>query len=188
LNSIDYNPDIIAANKQININHYLETETAALRQPSVNVTGGANYSRSQSTAGNIMYNQSYGPYVGVNLSLPIYNGSIFKRQQKIAQLNTNNAQAMRDTLLLNYQSTVVKSWQSYQSNLQQLQTQQQNYDLALQLLDLIMQKFQLRQATIIDVKQAQQSFETVAYTLVNLSYAAKASEIQLKRYANKLAF
>jgi len=72
--------------------------------------------------------------------------------------------------------------------LQQLETQQKNYDLSLQLLDLIIQKFQLRQATIIDVKQAQQTFENAGYQLVNLSYAAKAAEIQLKKLINRLSF
>jgi len=69
-----------------------------------------------------------------------------------------------------------------------LETQQKNYDLSLQLLDLIIQKFQLRQATIIDVKQAQQTFENAGYQLVNLSYAAKAAEIQLKKLINRLSF
>jgi outer membrane protein TolC len=51
-----------------------------------------------------------------------------------------------------------------------------------------LQRFQLGQATIIDVKQAQQSFENESYRLVNLSYAAKAAEISLQQIANKLTF
>jgi outer membrane protein TolC len=95
---------------------------------------------------------------------------------------------LRDTLVLAYNSIAFKNWQAYKSNLQQLQTQQKNYDLSLQLLDLVLQRFQLRQATIIDVKQAQQSFENAGYQLVNLSFAAKAAEIQLKKLINRLSF
>ncbi|MFL9481895.1 TolC family protein [Chitinophagaceae bacterium LWZ2-11] len=188
LNNLDYNPDIIAANKQININQYLETEVGAQRYPTLSLGGGLSYARSQSSAGNVMFNQNYGPYVGVNLSLPIYNGSIFKRQEKVATLNTVNAASVRDTLVLNYQATAVKSWQGYLSNMKQLETQQKNYDLAVQLLDLIIKKFQLRQATIVDVRQAQQTFELSAYTLTNISYNAKSSEIVLKRLMNKLTY
>jgi outer membrane protein len=56
------------------------------------------------------------------------------------------------------------------------------------LLDVVLQRFQLGQATIIDVKQAQQSFENEGYRLVNLSYAAKAAEISLQQIANQLTF
>ncbi len=79
-------------------------------------------------------------------------------------------------------------FQSYESALLQLETQQQNYLLARQLLDLVLQKFQLRNATIVDVKNAQQSFESAGYLLINLSFAAKSAEIELKRLSYHLNF
>ena len=59
-------------------------------------------------------------------------------------------------------------------------------ELAQKLIDLVLQRFQLRQNTIVDVTIAQQTFETAAYSLTNLSYASKASEIELKRLISKL--
>jgi len=44
----------------------------------------------------------------------------------------------------------------------------------------------LGQATIIDVKQAQQSFENASYRLINLTYTAKIAEVELKRLASQL--
>jgi outer membrane protein len=55
------------------------------------------------------------------------------------------------------------------------------------LLELALQRFQFKQATIVDVKNAQQSFEASGYRLVNLNYAAKTAEIELKRLANELS-
>jgi outer membrane protein TolC len=98
------------------------------------------------------------------------------------------ANLQKDTLVLNYTANAVKSFQAYNNNLQQLETAKQNYELSQKLLDLVTQRFQLRQATIVDVKNAQQSFENAGYLLVNISYAAKAAEIQLKRYANRLKY
>ena len=85
-------------------------------------------------------------------------------------------------------SAIVKTYMGYRNALLQLETQQQNYSLSQQLLNLVLQKFELKQATIIDVKQAQQSFEDAGYRLVNLSFAAKAAEIELKRITNSLQF
>jgi len=82
---------------------------------------------------------------------------------------------------------MIRTYQAYTNSLTQLETALKNYALSTQLLDLILQKFQLGQATIIDVKQAQQSFENEGYRLVNLNYAAKVAEIELKRLASQLA-
>ena len=185
----DANPDVITANMQITVNQYIEKQVGALRYPSLSMTGGYNYSRTNNSSASQyspLFSLNYGPYVGVTLSIPIFNGNIYRKQQEIAGINTKNARLVRDTLLLGYTANAVKSWQAYNNNLQQVETAKANYDLSRKLLDLVMQKFQLKQATIVEVKNAQQSFESAGFLLVNVSYAAKAAEITLRRYANQL--
>lgn len=186
LNSLHSNFDILAAEEQIKINSLIVTETAALRYPTVRANGGYSYNRTQSQVGNLTLNQSYGPFIGVTVGVPIYNGSVYKRQQKVAEINTTIASIQRDILLRDYSSNIVKSYNNYILNLRQLDTQKKNYALSQQLLDLVLQRFQLRQATIVDLAQAQQSLITAGYSVINLSFAAKASEIELKRVSNQL--
>lgn len=186
--AIKNNPEVLAAEQQIKINSLIEKETAAQRYPTVRANTGFNFSNNKTAGGFTLLNQSYGPFVGLNVAIPIYNGSVFKRQQKIASINTKSAETQRDLLLRDFEANAVRSYQSYTNTLQQLKTENDNYKLSLKLLDLVLQRFQLGQATIIDVKQAQQSFENEGYRLVNLSYAAKAAEISLQQIANKLIF
>ena len=188
LNNLYINPDVVAADNQISINELLSVETKALKYPAVNLNSGYNYNRSKSEAGSVLFNQNYGPYIGLNFAVPIFNGNIYKKQYQVSTINTQIAKEIKDTLILGFTSVAVKTYQAYRSNLKQLETQQKNYELSLQLVDLVLQRFQLRQATIVDVKNAQQTFENAAYALVNISYAAKASEIQLRKLANKLAY
>jgi outer membrane protein TolC len=162
---LEKNPQIIAANQQIKINEWIEKETAA---------------------GFILTNQSFGPTVGLNLSVPIYNGSVNKKQQQVAAINTRSAIAQKNNLLLSAETGAVKTYQLYRNSLEQLSTAKTNFELSAQLLSLVMQKFELGQATIVDVKIAQQSFENESYRMVNLSYSAKMAEIELKRLANLL--
>jgi outer membrane protein len=180
------NPDIQAAYQQIQINQYLEKEVGALRYPSASANLGYNFSHTSNPQGFNTLNQAYGPYVGVGLTIPIFNGGIYKRQQQIAGINVNTAQLQKDTLILNVHSTAVKSYQAYLNNLQQLETAKQNYDLSGKLLNLVLTRFNFKVATIVDVTLAQQSFESAGFQLVNVSYAAKAAEIQLRRLANQL--
>jgi len=186
LDSISTNPDIIAANQQIRINELIEKETAAQRYPTVRASAGYNYNRTQNTAGQTLLNQSNGPFIGGNFIIPIYNGTIYKRQQKVAAINSRNAGLQKEMAVRDYSANAVKTFQAYTSAMLQMETAKKNVELSLQLLNLVLQRFQLRQATIVDLTLAQQGFETAAFSLINLSYASKASEIELKRLVSKL--
>jgi len=181
------NPDYLAAATQITINQLIEKETAALRMPSLRATTGFNMNSNKSAAGFILLNQSYGPFFGVNVSVPLYNGSVFKRQQEVATINTRSAKIQQENLALTLETNAVKTFNAYSNALAQLETEAKNYALSAQLLDLVLQKFELAQATIIEVRQAQESFENVGYRLVNLQYTAKIAEIELNRLGSKLA-
>jgi outer membrane protein TolC len=188
LSSLNKNADLQAADKQIRINELIVKETSAQRYPSIRATTGYSFSRNQAAAGNILLNQNYGPTVGVSIGIPIYNGSIFKRQQRVAGINVQNAQLQKDILYRDYSSQVIKQFQSYSNTIQQLDTALQNYTLSQKFLNLALLRFQYKQATILEVKSAQQSFEESGFRLVNLRFAAKSAEIELKRLSNTLSW
>ena len=186
LAAVQQNPDVQAAYQQITIDQYIEKEVGAQRYPALLLNAGYNFSHTVNAAGFSLLNQSYGPYIGLGLTIPIFNGNIYRKQQQVAGINVKIASLQRDTLLLGINSSAVKGWQAYRNNLRQLETAKENYDLSQKLLDLILKRFQYKQATIVDVKNAQQSFENAGFLMINVSYAAKVSEIQLRRLANRL--
>ena len=188
LEKLSNNADIIAADDQVKISGLIIKETAAQRYPSVRMNAAYNYNRTQSAGGQLLLNQNNGPSGGLSLAIPVYNGSVFKRQQKVAEINAKNAAIQKDILIRDYASGAVKTYQAYLNSLQQLETQKENVALAQKLLDLVLQRFQLRQATIVDVRQAQQTFEAASYTLTNLNFAAKSAEIELNRLVNQIKF
>ncbi len=186
LDNLPKNADVLAAEDQININKLIVKETSALRYPSIRANAGYNFFRNQSAAGQLLLNQNYGPTVGVSVAIPIFNGGIFRKQAQVANIDVRNAVVQKDILLRDFNASAVRQYQSYISNFDQLKSEKENYILSGKLLDLVLQRFQLRQATIVEVKNAQQSFEQSGFRLVNLSFAAKASEIELKRLSNQL--
>lgn len=180
------NPQVLAADKQVRINELIERETAAQMWPSVRANAGYNLTNSSSAAGFSLLNQSYGPFVGLSVSIPIYNGGIYKRQRQVAAITTRNSAIARDNVLLDNETSMVRTYQAYTNTIAQLGTEQKNYELALQLVDLVLQKFKLGNATIIDLRQAEQTLETEGYRLVNLNYTAKIAEVELRRLATQL--
>jgi outer membrane protein len=179
--NLSKNPNIIISEDQIKINELILKETAAQRYPTVRGIAGYNFFRNQAAAGQLLLNQNYGPTIGLSVAIPIFNGGLFRKQVQVANIDVKNANTQKQILLRDYNAQAVKLYQSYISNINQLKTEQENYKLSSQLLDLVLQRFQLKQATIVEVKNAQQSFEQSGFRLVNLNYAAKVSEIELKR-------
>lgn len=187
LGDIGRNAEIMAAEDQVRISEFAVKEAQALRSPTLRANAGYNLTRNQIAAGNVLLNKISGPQAGLSLAIPIYNGTLYKRQQKVAEINVKNANLQRDMLVRDYTAAAVRTFQSYESALKQLDAQEKNVELARKLLDLALLRYELRQATILEVRQAQQSFESAAYTMTNLRYAAKSGEIELKRVINQLA-
>jgi outer membrane protein len=180
------NPEFLTAEQQVRINELIVKEVGAQRYPSVSVNGGYNYSRSQNAAGFTLLNQNSGPFIGLGLQIPIFNGGIFKRQKRVAEIDIKNAVNTRESLLNDLETFVVKAWQAYGNNLERLETEQENSRVAADLLALVQQRFEYGVGTIVDVREAQRSFVEAGFRLVNLSYAAKIAEVELKRLASKL--
>ncbi|MGE5395831.1 MAG: TolC family protein [Candidatus Saccharibacteria bacterium] len=175
------NPQYLSAEEQVRVNQQIVKEVSALRYPSLRLSTGYNFNRSQSSAGLTLENRSVGPFVGLNLQVPLYNGNANRIQKKTALINVNNAELQKEELLNTMTSDAVRLHQSYSTSLAQLDSQLKAIEMSGKLVDLVMKRFQVSEATILEVKAAQASYEGTAYQLVNLNYAAKVAEIELKR-------
>jgi outer membrane protein TolC len=186
LNFLRQNPQYLSGEQQVKINEQIVKEVTALRYPSLKVNTGYNLNRTQSDAGQFLLNQNSGPYAGVTIQVPIYNGNAYKVQKEVADFNVKIARLQQESLLNSLTADAVKTFQSYSTTLQQLEFQKDNIESSRKLIKVVMQRFQVNQATILDIKAAQNSFELTGYQLVNLKFAAKISEIELKRLMYQL--
>jgi len=186
INYLEQNPDYVSADQQIKINEQIVKERKALRYPSIKVNTGYNYSYNSSSAGLNLFTKNYAPTVGATMQIPIFNGNISKTQQKVASLNVKNAEVEKQNVLTSLKADAIKTYDSYESALQQIESQKISYQNAVKLVNIIIQRFRLNQSTILDVKAAQASFEAAGNTLANLQYSAKIAEIELKRLVSGL--
>ncbi len=180
------NPQYLSSEQQIKINEQVVKEIITLRYPTLRLNTGMNFNRSQNGAGLTLVNQNIGPYAGVSLQIPIYNGNIFKIQKESALLNVDNSKIQSQNLMNLLTAGALKTFQAYNTSIQQLDSQKNSLDLSKKLIHVILERFKVNQATILDVKAAQASYESTGYQLINLSYAAKIAEIELKRLRYQL--
>jgi outer membrane protein TolC len=188
LRYLERNPQYLSAEQQILIDQQLVKEVSAQRYPSVKLNAGYDFYQANLNKGSISMNQNFGPTAGISLQVPIFNGNIYKTQKDIAKIRVDNSKLEKDRLLNSLSTQATKLYRSYSTTLQQIELQRRNFKMTKDLVEVVMQKFNVSQATILDVKAAQNSFETSAYLLVNLLYSAKVSEIELKQLTYSLKY
>ena len=184
--AIANNPELRSAEEQIRINEFIAREVNAVRFPALGVTGGYNYSRSQSSAGFTLFNQNTGPFIGLNLQVPIFNGGANKRRHRIAEVDTRTATLQRALVLNSLETLATRAYQAYVNTIVRLRAEKENNRIAAALLDVVTQRFQQGVGTVIDLREAQRSFVEAGYRLVELSFSAKVAEIELKRISSEL--
>lgn len=187
-NTVTKNPALLAAEKNILINEQIVKETNALRYPSLRANAGYNFTRNKAAAGNLLLNQNYGPTIGFSIGVPIFNGNVFRKQKQVAELDVQNAILQKQLQEEDFKVNITNQYLTYTNTKSQLDSAKQNYVLSKKLLDLSTLRFEYKQATFLEVKNARESFELAGYRLVNLSYAAKAAEIGLKLVGSMLEY
>jgi len=188
LQKLNMNPQYQSAEQQVLIDKQLVREVSAQRYPSVKFIAGYDYHQSDLNKGNLLMSRSFGPVAGITLQVPVFNGFIYKTQKDLAKIRVENSVLEKESLSSSLNSLALKTYLSYSTTLDQLKSQEENFRMAGQLVDVVMQKFNLGQATILDVKAAQTSYENAANLLHNLKFSAKVAEIGLKQLTFSLSY
>ena len=188
LNYLNRNPQYLSADQQILIDEQLVKEVSSQRYPSVTLNAGYDFYHANSKNVAMTLNQFYGPTAGISLQVPIFNGNIYKTQTDVAKIRVNNSKLTKESLIYSLTTQATKLYRTYSVTLQQIESQRDNFEMNKKLLEVVMQKFNLGQSTILDVKAAQTSYENAAYLLVNLLFSAKVAEIELKQLTYSLSY
>jgi len=188
INYLNRNPQYLSAEQKIRIDEQIVKEVSSQRYPSVKLNAGYDFYQANLNKSSMTMNQNFGPTAGINMQIPIFNGNIYKTQKDVAKINVNNSKLEMESLHYSLTNQAVKTYRTYSTTLQQIESQRKNFEMTKQLVDVVLQQFHVSQATILDVRAAQTSFENAAYLLVNLLYSAKVSEIELKQLTYSLEF
>jgi outer membrane protein TolC len=173
------NPDKQWAMNQYNIALQAQKEIDAARQPLLKLNGAYNYTLSQSAAGFSLYNQSMGPQAGISLVVPLFNGNINKSNSENAKLNIQSSEWKLELMRQNIQTAYEHAWQDYSTAKLQLESDSIAVLTANKYILLMQERFKLGQSTIIDLKEAQRTYEETNYRMISNWYIARIAETQL---------
>lgn len=186
LSTLMVNPELAIAASRVRESEQVVREVKSQRLPGLRVDGSYGFSRTQNEAGFLSLNQSYGPSVGATLSVPIYNGGAIRSREKEAALYAMNARIQEEKTKQELTAQAVKSFEAYRIALDQLESQEESARLAINVMEIQSKRFSLSQATLLDLRAAQASYENTMASLVVAQFIAKVAEIELKRLMSRL--
>lgn len=156
------------------------------RYPTVRITSGYNFTRSEASLGFITQSSGQGFVYGVTATIPIFNGFLQNKNEKVAKYQVENAGLLLEQQKLSLNSQLASLFNSYQTNLELVKLEEKNLEIAKQNLDITLAKFKIGTITTIEFRTAQQNFVEAAVRYSNAQYATKLSEINLKELAGTL--
>ncbi|HLO73200.1 MAG TPA: TolC family protein [Flavobacterium sp.] len=156
------------------------------RYPTVRLTSGYNFTRSEASLGFITQSSGQGFVYGVTASVPIFNGFLQNKNEKAAQYQVENANFLLEQQKLDLEAQLATLYASYQTNLALIQIEEKNLEIAKQNLDITLAKFKIGTITTIEFRTAQQNFVEASVRYSNAQYITKLAEINLKELAGTL--
>lgn len=158
------------------------------RYPQVGVSTGYIFNESESTLGFARENYSRGLNYGISASINIFNGFLQNRREKIAKIQIDSTQLQVDQQTQSINSQLISAYQTYLTNLQLVELEARNEEIARQNLDITLEKYRIGTITQLEVRTAQLNYVNARTRNNTAQFQAKISEVTLKELAGNVAF
>ena len=175
------NTTILSLQKQVDISKLTISEFNSYYFPKISLFGGYNFTESNNSAGSILINRINGPQIGGSFTIPLYQSGNIKRQKDVAKLQLKSSQYFLESGKIQLNVQLQNAITVYESQLKLLNIEKENADLTKENLDIVMERLRLGQTTVLEVRQAQESFVDSQTRLINLKYNLKLAETKLKQ-------
>jgi len=133
-----------------------------------------------------LFTQTNGLNYGLTASIPILNHFNARRSVRQAKWNIQYQGLVYDNTKSVTQLSVINAFQSYEEQKKELDLEDENILLARENLDIVLQMYKLSAATLLQLKEAQQSLQDAYNRLIAARYNAKVSETELLRLSGQL--
>lgn len=161
-------------------------QVRANRYPQINVNTGYVITDAESSLGFARENYGRGFSYGVGASINIFNGFLQNRSEKIAKLQIDNSQLQIEQQKQTVNSQLMTAFQTYLTNLELVELEARNVEIAEENLDITMAKFRIGTITTLEVRTAQLNYINAMARNSSAQFQAKMSEVRLKELAGNI--
>jgi outer membrane protein TolC len=184
------NPSVMMAKKSIDIANLMLKETKANFFPTVSFNSAYNFNRTTNQVAinnfSTLFNQVNGFNYGFTATIPILNNLNNRRLVKQAKWGVTYQNIVYENQKSVTTLSVINAFQSYEQQKKELALEEENILLARENLDIVFQTYKLGAATLLQLKEAQNSLADAETRLIEARYNAKLSETELLRLSGQL--
>jgi len=162
-------------------------QVRANRYPTVGVSTGYNWSESKSSLGFTSESYAKGLNYGFSASINIFNGFLQKRNERIAKLQIENSNVTIEQQRQILNSQLTSAYQTYLTNIQLIEVEGKNQEIARQNLDITLEKYRIGTINTLEYRTAQLNYLNAKTRYSIAQFEAKLSEIALKALAGNLS-
>jgi outer membrane protein len=175
------NTSILSSQKLMDVAKLSEKEFYSLLWPRITVNGGYAFSRSDNPASPTTMNRAYGPQIGGSVSLPLFQGGNAVRQIRAAKREALSAEFTLADVKLQVEMDVRNALDEFENQRNLLALENKNVALARENLEISMQRLRYGQATSLELRQAEDSYEQSLTRLTDIAFTLKLAETKLKQ-------
>jgi outer membrane protein TolC len=175
---------LLKKSEEINISNQKEAQSFLL--PRITLNSSLGYSFNRNTAGLFALNQSVGLNSGITATWRIFDGHFNKRNVELTKINGEIIKLQKEDLITRIENELNTSFFQHETDKQLLKLEIENKALAVENLEISLEKFKLGASTILELNDAQTRFNTAMSRLVNAQFNVKISELNLLRISGQL--
>ena len=187
-NKIDtQNPDLLLASSNLAVLLHTKREINSARYPVVTLNGNYNFAKNSNTAGFNLFTQNYGPNGAIGIAVPLFSGSIVKKQLQVADISILNQNIAIDQVKNNLNISLSNAFANYQNALDIIELEQNNLKVAAENISIAVQRFRLLNITSVELRQVQISYFDAENRLYSALYQGKLAEAEIGLLTGEIA-
>jgi outer membrane protein len=184
------NPQLLLAQKSIDIAGLALQERRAERLPTVSFNSAYNFNRTDNKSVinpfQPLFSQNKGLNYGFTATIPIFNGYLTRRNIRAAELEIQYQQLAYKRNLAEINTSVATAYRDYTLYQQTLALEEDNIKLVRENLFIAQERYRLGVTTFLEMRTAEQSFADATNRLIQARYNTKVAEIELLRLRGDL--
>jgi outer membrane protein TolC len=183
-------PELLLAEKNIDIARINVKAAKAERFPTVSLTGAYNFSRiNNSTVINPaqpLTNMNRGFNYGITAAIPVFNNYRVRQNIRQSELAVSYQQLLYENQQSIVNTNILNTFKTYNTQKQILELSDSSITLARENLNIARERYRLGVTTFIELREAEQSLANAENTLITALYNLKVAETELLRLRGEL--
>jgi outer membrane protein len=184
------NPQLLLAQKSLDIAGLALQERRAERLPTVSFNSAYNFNRTDNKSVvnpfQPLFSQNKGLNYGFTATIPIFNGYLTRRNIRAAELDIQYQQLAYKRNLAQINTSVATAYRDYTLYQQTLLLEEDNIKLVRENLFIAQERYRLGVTTFLEMRTAEQSLADATNRLIQARYNTKVAEIELLRLRGDL--